>query len=163
MLTCCGAEVSGGVRWVSHVTHWVLGCCPANAWVISTGPELWSRISVWACRRSSQSNVLALRLYFTARAEVSHCSLCCCYSKLSREERHKWLITHRKLCLKRCRLIVHLHLLSGWEQIKISWPLEAKAMPSKSVPSSPCRVERSLMKCHRMKENDKNAANGPAY
>lgn len=140
MLTCCGAEVSCG--WAILLIGFLTAALQMHG-SLAQGQHCEVTGWVWGCGRSSQSKVYALRCYFTASATASHSSVHCCYSRLSGGERHKWLITCRNLCLGRGRLIVHLHLLSDWKQIKISWPLEAKAMPSESVPSSPCRVENS--------------------
>lgn len=54
---------------------------------------------------------------------------------------------------------MHLHLVNGSKQIKISWPPEAKAMAGRSVISNSGRVEISLIKCHRRKENSVNNVN----
>lgn len=141
-----------------------LGGCSVTAWVISTSPKPCEERSMFCPVESLFSTFkFASQCNFTVCAVLTDSSQHCCYSKLSRWERHNWLITCWKLCLQSCSLIVRLHLVNGWKQIKISWPLEAKAMPNKSIISNSCRVEIFLIKCHRGKENNKNNTNEPEY
>lgn len=160
LMTCCRAEVSGG--WAILLTGFLAAALQMHG-SLAHGQNCEVR-SVF---KPVEGLLRAMCLPCSVISQLGQQSLVnsmhCCYSRLSGGERHKWLTMCSKLCLKRCSLIVHLHLLSGWKQSKISWPLEAKVMPSKSVPSCLCGMERFLTKWHRMEENNKNSTNEPAF
>lgn len=141
-----------------------LGGCAAAGPLTCMSPKLCEeRITLLCCRKLFSTITFASQCNFVACTAVTDSSQHCCYSRLSRWERRKWLTTCRKLCLESSSLIVHLHLVNGSKQIKISWPLEAKAMPNASTISNPCRVEMFLIKCHRNKEISKNNKYGLEY
>lgn len=141
-----------------------LGGCDAEAWVISVSLKLCEeRITLLSWKSLFSAITFASQCNFVACTAVTDSSQPCCYSRLSRWERRKWLIACRKLCPQSSSLIVHLHLVNGSKQIKISWPLEAKAMPNTSIISNTGRVEMFLIKCHRNKEISEDNKYGLEY
>lgn len=144
------------IRWATYTTPWQL------YEPLLAGVQNCVKRDVCFCPVGSLFSTIKFASWcnFTACAVVTDSSQLCCDSRLSRWERHKPLITCRKFRLQSSSLNVYFHLVNGSKQIKISWPLEARAMPSGSIISNSCRVEMFLIKCHRRKENWENITNG---